>query len=452
MDNNYIAAIDFGTSKISTIVGELSVAGVKIIAYHETPLLTGGIKRSEIINIGRVKEAVKSCLMGIRGQIEDESYQIRDIFMGFSGKSLTCISHSDTITRLHSTEMITEREVQQWTDNMYHFENKSSEDVLLVIPQRYNIDENMGETDAVGMTGKNVEAFYKLFIGSKAAKESSIKITKELNLNCKGIFLNHIANSRAVLKENELELGTALLDIGSGTTKLIIIKNNIVQYASVIPFGGNNITSDISQVCKVSMADAELLKKRHGGCISEYAQENKVISVTDNNGNVYKKVNLRELHSVIEARISEILATAAYEIKESGYNDKLLSGVVLTGGTANLVNITPLAKSIFDKDVRLAAPNEDTIMSTSIPSVFRPECTTAVGLILKGVDMKNGESTPSTTIEEEYDTNLFGDRVTNQTSEKPSKPKVKRERKPLLTEIKSAFGGIFAASNGDDEA
>lgn len=463
--SSYVAAIDLGTTKVATIVGEKSAGGIKIIAYHEYP--SNGIKRGEVINIQKVLDALTPTIEKVKEQIEDEPFELEEVLVGIAGQAIRCISASEKRKRMYPNDIITEEEVNAWTREMYNYSVNPRETVLHVIPQHYNVDEHMHEPQAAGMIGKEIEAFFRLFVGRTNAVKSCKEVIQRKNIQISRMLLEPVASARAVLSNEDMELGVALLDIGGGTSDLLIIENNIIRHTAVIPFGGNSITEDIRQICGVSFKDAEILKRQHGSCLSEYAQESKVINIPGRNGATSKQISFKQLATIIEARVSEILATVAYEIEQSEYSGKLRSGVVITGGSSRLNHIQLLAKHILQTEVRLAQPDTYCIMSTSVDEVFKPSCSTAVGLILKGFDIMSGDDMDMPPVENEGEKqkdyiqpDLFGEEkvIPAQPSEPKKVAKQKGPAKPKkkLSELLKGkigdIGDIFGTNNADDEA
>lgn len=461
--SNYVAAIDLGTTKVATIVGEKSAGGIKIIAYSEFP--SDGIKRGEVINIQKVLNALTPTIDSVNRQIEDEEFELEEVYVGIAGQAIRCTSASNKKIRMFPHDIITDKEVSGWTREMYNYSVNPGEKVLHVIPQSYNVDEHMYITEAAGMIGKDIEAFFRLFVGRANAVKSCAEVIHRKGLKIQRMLLEPIASARAVLEDDDMELGVAVVDIGGGTSDLLIIEDNVVRHTAVIPFGGKSISEDIRQVCGVSLKDAEILKKQHGSCLSEYAQESKVINIPGRDGTTTKQISFKLLASVIEARVSEILATVAYEIEQSGFKGKLRAGVVLTGGSSRINHIQILAKHILDTNVRLAQPDTFCIMSTSVEEVFKPSCSTAVGLILKGFDVIDGHDMDTLTIpapvetkNEVVETNIFGEETTISTDSKNNKTKTqtpakpKRKLKDLLKGTIGEIGDIFGTTEADNEA
>ena len=463
--SKYVAAIDLGTTKVATIVGEKSAGGIKIIAYSEFP--SNGIKRGEVINIQKVLNALTPTIDSVNRQIEDEEFNLEEVYVGIAGQAIRCTSASNKKIRMFPHDIITENEVSGWTREMYNYSVNPGEKVLHVIPQSYNVDEHMYVSEAAGMIGKDIEAFFRLFVGRANAVKSCAEVIHRKGLKIQRMLLEPIASARAVITEEDMELGVAVVDIGGGTSDILIIEDNIVRHTAVIPFGGNSITEDIRQVCGVSFKDAEILKKQHGSCLSEYAQESKVINIPGRDGSTSKQISFKLLASVIEARVSEILATVAYEIEQSGFKGKLRSGVVITGGSSRINHIQILAKHILETEVRLAQPDTFCLMSTSVEEVFRPSCSTAVGLILKGFDVMDGIDmdtlsipAPSVPKDEVVETNIFGEERTISTApedqkgnkQKTAPAKPKKKFKDLFKGKIGEIGDIFGTVDADDEA
>jgi cell division protein FtsA len=439
---NYVAAIDFGTTKVVTLVGEKSAGGVKIVGFSEAP--SSGIKHGEVINIQKVMDSLKPCIDEVGKQVEDLGYKLNEVYVGISGQNVH--SKTSTLRRLRSNpdELILESELTGMLEEMYHSSVEQNEKVLHVIPQSYNIDENINvpHKDVEGMVGKEVEGYYRLIVGRSNPAKFIESVLKKSGLQVKKMILNPIASAEAVLSEDEKEIGAAVIDIGGGTTDVLIIKDHTVRHTAIIPFGGNSITEDIRQECEVSFHDAELLKIKHGSCLSEFAPD-KVISIPNKGIEIaYKK-----LYKVIEARISEILATVAYEIEQSGYKEKLMGGIVITGASCELKHLEKIANVITGMKIRIAAPEKPVLMSTSLESVFTPSSATAAGLIISGFEDKEKNEQTETKVEEDItERDLFGNPVNNNdASSSPKKKRSFREKFKQLTE--KAKNDLFSNDN-----
>lgn len=447
--NNCIAAIDIGTSKIATIVGEKTSSGIRIIGYSEAQ--SEGVHRGSVLNIQKVMNSISPTIREVNEQVatlpDTENYRIREIYAGISGPNLKSFSTTLKRIRTKADMLITSEEIQGMLEEMHNTRVDAGKQIYQVVSQYYNVDEQMGITDPVGMEGKEIEGTYKLFIGSASNVGYSKSVYDRLNLKVKKTILNPIASAEAVLSEDDKELGTAMVDIGGGTTEIAIYHDNILRHVAIIPFGGNSITEDIRQVCGISIKNAELLKRQHGTCISDFAPDNKVVIIRDGNGNTVKEVRFKLLASAIEARVSEILATVLHEIELSGYRDKIRNGIVLTGGTAYLNHIQVLAKHICNMDVKIYFPGDVHITSNSLQDVNKPGASTAVGLIIKGFENQEGIGEQA---EHENDGTIFGDSVPETAPSEdiqPTKTKTKTKEKKKGN-LKSRLGGIVGGFGG----
>ena len=389
-----VAAIDLGTSKVVCLVGEKTDAGIKIIAMNEAP--SKGISRGEVINI---QSALDSMLPTIRNVENAIGEQINDIFIGIAGQSVKCIQGTNQTTRINPDEYITPEEIEQITEAMYTNFSTDGDEVIHAVPQSYNIDDFMGNNEPVGMIGRQIYSNFKLFTCKKTSSQLKKNVLSRAALNVKGTYLGPFASAMAVLGEDEKEIGVALLDIGAGTTDLIIIHENVVRYAAVIPFGGNCITEDVKQGCGVSSRVAEQLKVEKGSCMSSVAPD-RPVRIPGIGGREDKYIHVKNLAEIIESRIEEILEAAMYEIEKSGYKEKIKAGLVITGGTSQLSNLKSVAQLVTGIDTKLAYPLR-TLSEVDV-NISKPSISTAVGLILMGFEEmekmeKKGQTMRTTT-------------------------------------------------------
>ena len=389
-----VAAIDLGTSKVVCLVGEKTDAGIKIIAMNEAP--SKGVSRGEVINI---QSALDSMLPTIRNVENAIGEHINDVFIGIAGQGVKCIQGTNQTTRVNPDEYITPEEIEQITEAMYTNFSTDGDEVIHAVPQSYNIDDFMGNNEPVGMIGRQIFSNFKVFTCKKTSAQLRKNVLSRAALNINGTSLNPFASAMAVLGEDEKEIGVALLDIGAGTTDLIIIHENVVRYAAVIPFGGNCITEDVKQGCGVSSRVAEQLKVEKGSCMSSVAPD-RPVRIPGIGGREDKYIHVKNLAEIIESRIEEILEAAMYEIERSGYKEKIKAGLVITGGTSQLSNLKSFAQLVTGMDTKLAFPLR-TLSEVDV-NISKPSISTAVGLVLMGFDKlekmeKKGETIRTTT-------------------------------------------------------
>jgi cell division protein FtsA len=297
-----IAAIDLGTTKVVCLVGERRPEGIKIIALSEAP--SKGVNRGEVVNIQLVLNSMLPTLREVENAIGEK---INEVFVGIAGQNIKCEQGTDQTIRVNSEDLITKEEIDAITKKMYGSFCQGGEEVLHAIPQSYNVDDYMGVTEPAGMIGKQIFSNFKLFIGKKNSMQFSNNVISRANLKLKELILEPLASAKAVLSEDEMEVGVAMLDIGGGTSDLLIVQNNIIRHVAVIPFGGNCITEDIRMGCGISTKQAEQLKTDHGSCVSSLSPENKRIIIPGLSGRENKEISYKVLASIIEARVRRFL-------------------------------------------------------------------------------------------------------------------------------------------------
>lgn len=386
----YITAVDFGTTKMAIAVGEKSSSGVRITAFSETE--SKGIHRGDVLNIKAVKNTLCYLVKDVEEQMQDikENFRVEKIYAGISGANIRCERKTVRRTRKEPLKTIEQFEVDGMLAEAYRSFKNENEVVLHVIPQSYNLDDLRGLTEIEGHQGTEVVGFYIMFIGKKNSADHTKTVITKAGYQVGKLVLEPLAAAQGVLTDEEMELGTALVDIGGGTTDLLIYKDNKVRYSAVIPFGGNAITQDIRQVCTVTERHAEVMKCKHGSCLSSLGADNKFIGITDDNGIITKRIPFRQFFETIEARTEEIIATVKHEIHQAGMEDKI-NKIVLTGGTANLNQLSVLFRQMTGYTVRQAIPNEKKILSTSCPQIFNYASSTVAGLVLKGFEYEQSE-------------------------------------------------------------
>ncbi len=431
---NLIAAIDLGTTKVVCAVGEKTPNGIKIIAHSWAE--SKGVLRGEVVNIQHVLDSLIPVLHNIENAI---GYKINEVFVGIAGQNIRCISNASQTPRKNPEELITQQEIDEITAGMYGTFVQNNEKVLHVIPQSYNIDDYMGVTEPVGMIGQQISANFKLFIGKNDSVKFSNNVINRAGLKLREIILEPLASAKAVLTDEEKEVGVALLDIGGGTSDLLIIQDNIIRHAAVIPFGGNSITEDIRLGCGVTLKQAEQLKVHHGCCVGANAPK-KAIIIPGVGGREGREISCGVLAGIIEARMAEILEAVDYELERSGHKKFLQAGIVITGGSSKMGSISQLASTVTGLPARIASPAEN-ISSDSVMEVFSPEQATVVGLILTGFERVARGEKINTGKEISYD--IYGaDNVVSEETLAPEKEKVEvkaapKEKVSFITKLKN---------------
>jgi len=282
-----------------------------------------------------------------------------------------------------SEDEITVEDVQRLTSDMHNIVVPPGNSIIHVMPQDYTVDYEGGIKDPVGMSGTRLEADFHIITAQTSAINNINKCVKRANLTSKQLILEPLASSLSVLSEEEKEAGVCLVDIGGGTTDIAIFYENIIRHTAVIPLGGNIITADIKEGCLLMQSQAELLKTRFGKAIAEEANPNEIVSIPGLRNRPPKEISIRNLASIIQARMEEIIEIVQNEIMQSGYYKKLAGGIVLTGGGSQLQCISQLFEYMTGLDTRIGFPNEH-LGKSVIDEIKSPMYATTVGLVLAG--------------------------------------------------------------------
>jgi len=377
----YVAAIDIGTTKIVSIVGKKNESGkIEILGLSKAP--SNGVKRGVVLNI---EETVDAILKTVDDVQDRSGVAFTDVFVGIAGQHIKSMKSRGYINRESSDDEISKEDVFNLTQDMHKIPIEIGEEIIHVIPQNFIVDNETGVKNPIGMCGRRLEANFHIVIGQVASAKNIEKCIRKAGLNVKDLILEPLASADAVLTDDEKEAGVVLVDIGGGTTDVAVYYDNIIRHTAVIPFGGNVVTNDIKEVCSILQRFAEQLKLQYGSALGDIAPEDKVVSVPGISGREPKEISFKSLAYIIQSRMEEIIDSVNFEIQSSGYADKLSAGVVLTGGGAMLKHLAQLVKFKTAMDVRIGLPNEN-LSGSSKEEINQPMFATSVGLIMRGFD------------------------------------------------------------------
>ncbi|MFP4555933.1 MAG: cell division protein FtsA [Bacteroidales bacterium] len=379
--DQYVAAIDLGTTKIVTIIGKKNPQGkLEIVAYSKAP--STGVKRGVVLNIEDTVNSIQRTVEAVQLQ---SGIIFNDVYVGIAGQHIRSVRNRGYINRTSSDEVICIEDVQKLIDDMYKIPTEIGEDILHVLPQNFIVDNEAGIKNPVGMSGKRVEANFHIVIGQTASAKNIEKCVNRVDLVLNDLILQPLASAEAVLTEDEKEAGVVLVDIGGGTTDVAVFFDGIVRHTAVIPFGGNVITNDIKEGCSILQRQAEQLKVQFGSALGDIAPEDKIVTIPGISGREPKEISFKSLAHIIQSRMEEIIDYVTFEVENSGYADKLSAGIVLTGGGALLRHLSQLVKFKTGYDVRIGYPNEY-LSADSSEEINTPMHSTAIGLVLKGFE------------------------------------------------------------------
>lgn len=373
-----VVGLDIGTTKICTIVGRKNEHGkIDILGYGKTESL--GVTRGVVTNILHTIESIKR---SVQEASEKSNVDIMEVYVGIAGQHIKSLQHRGMRTRNSMDDEIDQNDIDAIIEDMYKLAMPPGEKIIHVIPQEYIIDNEQGIKNPIGMAGIRLEANCHIITGQVTAAKNIYKCVDKGGLKTSELFLEPLASSEAVLTEEEKEAGVVLVDIGGGTTDIAIFQDGIIRHTAVIPFGGNVITDDIKVGCSIIRNQAELLKIKFGSALASENQENEIVSIPGLRGREPREISVKNLANIIQARMEEIIEHVYYEIKSSGYEKKLIAGIVITGGGAQLRHIVQLVEFITGMDTRIGYPNEH--LAKGSDELKSPLFATGVGLVIKG--------------------------------------------------------------------
>lgn len=377
-----IAAIDIGTTKIVAIVGKMNDSQkMEVLAMSKAA--SKGIKRGVVLNIEETVGAIQTIVEEVQNKT---GLNLSDVFAGIAGQHIRSIRNRGYTNRSSYNDEITEEDIQKLVDDMYNIPIEAGEEIIHVLPQNFIVDNETGVKNPAGMSGKRLEGNFHIVIGQISSAKNIEKCINRIGLEVKEMILEPLASSIAVLTDDEKEAGVALVDIGGGTTDIAVYYDDVIRHTAVIPFGGNVVTGDIKEGCSILWRQAEQLKIQFGSALGDLAQEDKVVTIPGISGRDPKEISFKSLAYIIQSRMEEILDAVMYEIETSGVSDKLSAGIVLTGGGALLRHLAQLVKFKTGYDVRVGYPSEH-LAAESIEEVNQPMYSTSVGLLLKGYEL-----------------------------------------------------------------
>jgi len=376
-----VVGLDIGTTKIAAIVGSRNEYGkIEILGIGKSESI--GVTRGVVANIEKTVQSIKAA---VEEAEQKSGVNIHVVNVGIAGQHIKSIQHRGNIMRNTLEDEIKQEDIDVLVENMYKLVMQPGEEIIHVIPQEYIVDKEPGIKDPIGMSGICLEANFHIITGQVAAARNIHKCVSKAELEVAELILEPLASADAVLSEEEKEAGVVLVDIGGGTTDIAIFQDGIIRHTAVIPFGGNVITEDIKEGCTIIRSQAEALKIKFGSALAKENKNEEIVSIPGLRGRDPKEISLRNLASIIQARMEEIIEHIYYEIKNSGYEKKLIAGIVLTGGGAQLKHVAPLTEFITGMDTRIGYPNEHLAKNVS-EEIASPMYATGVGLVIKGFD------------------------------------------------------------------
>lgn len=447
-ENNYIAAIDIGGSKVVVAVGDVAPNGeVQILAAYSEPMDGEAVRNGEVRNVINLQNKVKKCLDNIK---EEEGFVVDKAIINLSGAHIQCVDFDYTINIRNAAKQVTKSDLDELLTEAINKHTYDNFYIVDIIPQAYYVD-GIHVTSPLGTIGKKIKGEFCVMVCDRTHKVVFDQIFSSLNITPLAYTLSALASAEAVLLDDEREYGVAMIDIGSDCCDIVVYKDNIPCDLGVVPLGGRNINEDIASL-KVLPRYIESIKINYARALAENADYNKVISLPIKSDNINKRVIVRELCGVVEARVREIAEEVMRFLEDGGHFRGLGAGIVLTGGCSKLQDIDVVFKDVTGYDnVVVRYPNMAGQENSEV--LNDPEYATVVGLLMNGKFLitnqsyRNGVSllTPN---EPEIPTERFVEPVIEITDERYI---LKEEKEEVVKVVESVKQDIIIVDDAPEE-
>jgi cell division protein FtsA len=376
-----IVGLDIGTTKIAAIAGRKNEYGkLEILGFGRAN--SNGVKHGQVLNIDETIKAIRMALDNCYAS--NPNLEIGEVYVGIAGHHIKSLQTRGDIVRQNTEEEITRREIDQLIADQYKTYIPAGDQIIDVIPQEFTVDNFQNIPNPIGYGGVKVGANFHIITGDKNAIRNINRAVEKSSLHTKDLVLQPLASAAAVMGQEDLEAGVAIVDIGGGTTDLAVFYEGILKHTAVIPFGGENITNDIKTGLGVLKTQAEQMKVQFGSALSNEAKANAYITIPGLRGMPAKEISVKNLAGIIQARMSEIMDFVTYHLKQVGLDNRMLNGgIVMTGGGSQLRHLIQLTEYITGLNARIGYPTEH-LAAGHIEELAKPTYSTCIGLILKG--------------------------------------------------------------------
>lgn len=374
-DKNLIVGLDIGTSKIVAIVAELQLdGGLKVIGLGQH--VSRGLKKGVVVNIDSTMQAIQRAIEEAELMAD---CKISTVFTGIAGSHIKSLN-SHGMVKIKDGE-VSQADVDRVIETARAVALPSDQQILHILTQEFIIDSQEDVREPISMSGMKLEVKVHIVTGAVAAAQNIVKCIKRCGLEVSDLILQPLASSTAVLTEDEKELGVCLVDIGGGTTDIAVFKQGAIRHTAVVPIAGDQITNDVAVAFRTPTQSAEEIKIKYGCALRQLAEPREVVEVPGVDGRDARQLSLQTLAEVIEPRIVELYELVLNELRRSGMEEMIASGIVITGGSAMMRGMVELGEEIFHMPVRLGMPRYVGGLSEVVGN---PRYATGVGLVLMG--------------------------------------------------------------------
>src|SRR5512134_3066664 len=374
-NKNLIVGLDIGTSKIVAMVAETRPeGGFDVIGYGSCP--SRGLKKGVVVNIESTVNAIQRALEEAELMAD---CKIRDVYAGIAGSHIRSFN-SQGMVAIKDKE-VGQMDIDRVIETAKAVQIPNDQQILHILNQEFIIDGQEDVREPLGMSGVRLEVKVHIVTGAVSAAQNIVKCVRRCGLDVSDLILQPLASSIAVLSDDEKELGVALVDIGGGTTDVAIFREGAIRHTAVIPIAGDQVTNDIAMALRTPTPEAELIKIRHGCALRQLANPDEMIDVPGLGDRAPRQLSRQTLAEVIEPRVEELFTLVQQVLRQSGFEELLSSGIVLTGGSSVMQGMAELGEEIFHMPVRLGVPRYAGGLQDVVQS---PRYATAVGLLLEG--------------------------------------------------------------------
>jgi len=382
-----IVGLDIGTTKVVAIAGRKNEYGkVEVLGFGRSD--SAGVSHGVVINIEQcihsIEQAIERCLLS------NPNLELKEVYVGIAGHHIKSLQTHGSRVRMNVESEIDKDDIDQLVRDQYKTYIPTGDQIIDIIPQDFMVDSIANVVDPVGMSGVKIGANFHIITGDRNAIRNIKRCVDRSKLITRDLVLQPLASAAAVMNDEDLEAGVAIVDIGGGTTDMAVFCDGILKHTAVIPYAGVNITNDIRNGLGVLRAQAEQMKVQFGTALAVEANNNAWITIPGLRGLPPKEISVKNLAHIIEARMQEILDYVMYNLKQIGLEHRLHGGIILTGGGAQLKHIMQLTEFVTGMGTRIGLPNEHLAGGHS-ESLMSPMYSTCIGLILRGYhDFENG--------------------------------------------------------------
>jgi cell division protein FtsA len=374
-DKNLIVGLDIGTSKVVAIVGEIGPDGqIEIIGIGSSR--SRGLKKGVVVNID-------STVQSIQRAVEEAELmagcEIHSVYAGIAGSHIRALN-SHGIVGIRDSE-VSVGDIDRVIEAARAVAIPADQKILHILPQEFVIDNQEGVKEPIGMSGVRLEAKVHIVTGAVSAAQNIVKCVRRCGLEVDDMILEQLASSHSVLTDDEKDLGVCLVDIGGGTTDIAVFTDGAIHHTAVIPIAGDQVTNDIAVALRTPTQHAEDIKVRYACALTQLANPDETIEVPSVGDRPPRRLARQTLAEVVQPRYEELFSLIQAELRRSGFEDLIVAGIVLTGGSAKMEGAVELAEEIFHMPVRVGVPQH---VSGLADVVRNPIYATGVGLLLFG--------------------------------------------------------------------